>query len=91
MNIDIGTKVRSFDFADGPEGRSLAGEHACYVEGVVTGFERLEGCDRYEIKVTRDIFGGKEESRRVGATIYPPVNGTPTWTGRVTDGVEVAA
>lgn len=87
MEIVVGTKVRSFDFAD----RSLEGERACYVEGVVTGFERMEGCDRYEIKVTLDVFGGKEESRRLGATIYPPVNGTPTWTGRVTDGVEAVA
>ncbi len=91
MEIVVGTKVRSFDFALGPDGRALTGERACYIEGVVTGFERLEGCDRYEIKVTRDVFGGKEDSRRVGATIYPPVNGTPTWSGRVMDGVEVIA
>ena len=89
MTIQIGTRVRSFDFADGPDGRSLAGERACYVEGVVTGFERMEGCKRYRILVDRDVFGGVEENFRVGALIYPPVNGTPTWMGGVTNSVEV--
>ena len=83
MDITVGTKVRSFDF----DGRDLEGERACYAEGKVVGFEKLEGCERYVIEVTRRVFGGDEDDRR--GKIYPPVNGTPTWMGRVTDGVEV--
>ena len=86
MEIVIGTRVRSFDFA---HDRSLDGARACYVEGEVVGFDHVEGCDRYRILVDRDIFGGVEEDRRVGDLIYPPINGTRTWLGRVTDGVEV--
>lgn len=88
MEIKIGTRVRSFDFADGPDGRSLQGERACYIEGVVTGYENVEGCQRYQILVDRDVFGGEESTRRNGRVVTPPVNGTPTWMGNVTDYVE---
>ena len=92
--IEIGNQVRSFDFAltldDGAQlGRDLEGERACYVEGVVESFIELEGCQRYKIRVDRDVFGGEESDRRVGNMIYPPVNGTPKLLGRVTDYVEL--
>ena len=89
MGITIGSRVRSFDFADGDYGRDLDGERACYVEGVVSGYKFVEGCERYQILVDRDVFGGKESDRRIGRTVTPPVNGTPTWTGDVTNYVEV--
>lgn len=81
----VGDKVRSFDFH---YMRDLEGPRSCYMEGQVVGLERIEGCWRYKIEVTRCVGGGKERSD-FPAVIYPPVNGTPTWTGRVTDGVEV--
>jgi hypothetical protein len=85
MEIVIGTKVRSFDFH---HMRDLEGPRSCYMEGKVVGFEEIRGCQRYVIEVELVIGGGVENDERP-AIIYPPVNGTPTWTGRVTDGVEV--
>ena len=42
--------VRSFDFE---MLRELEGPEACYVEGVVECLKDLEGCPRYDIRVTR--------------------------------------
>jgi len=84
MTIQIGTRVRSFDFANK---RSLEGDQACYAEGEVVGFEIFHGSTRYVIEVDRCIFAG-EEVIDYPVTIYPPVNGTPTWMGSVTNSVE---
>jgi len=89
MEIQIGNRVRSFDFADGPDGRALEGESACYVEGVVMAIEEIRGCDRYKILVDRDVFSGKESDNRVGNEVFPPVNGTPTLISGNTDYVEL--
>ncbi len=91
--IQVGDRVRSFDFADTFEdgtqyGRDLEGERACYVEGVVVGFDNIEGCDRYRILVDRDVFGGKDDDRRIGRLVTPPINGTPKLFGSGTDFVE---
>ena len=87
MDINIGTKVRSFDFH---YMRDLDGPRSCYMEGTVTGFEKIRGCMRYVIEVDRCIGRGKElPAQEYPPIIYPPVNGTPTSMGRVTDGVEV--
>ena len=85
MEINIGNRVRSFDFH---YERSLNGPRSCYMEGVVTGFEKIQGCSRYVITVDRCVAGG-EDQENFPETIYPPVNGTPTSMGRITDGVEV--
>ena len=86
MESTIGTQVRSFDFH---HMRDLDGPRSCYMEGTVTGFEEVRGCMRYVIEVDRCIGQGKElPAQEYPPTIYPPVNGTPTWSGRVTDGVE---
>jgi hypothetical protein len=75
--IKIGDNVRSFDFAFGKFGRDLEGERACFVEGVVEDFEKLEGCMRYKILVNKDVFGGDtDRSKRVGSYVFPPLNGT---------------
>ena len=87
--IKVGNRVRSFDFSDRPGGRDVTGERACYIEGTVVGFESLEGCERYVIHVKRDGFRGEEKTHRVGSKRYPPVNGTPTLFGDVTDCVEL--
>ena len=47
-----------------------------------------EGCKRYIIAVKRCVVRG-EETSNFPEVIYPPVNGTPTSMGRITDGVEV--
>lgn len=83
-SIRIGDRVRSFDF----DRKDITGERACFVEGVVEDFDYLDGCRRYVIRVQVSVFGGKEEKKRVGTTVYPPVNGTPTMLGDVTDFVE---
>lgn len=82
--IRINDTVRSFDFS---MNRDLEGERACYVEGVVEGFKELEGCTRYDIRVTRAVFGGEEVEVEEGERVFPPLNGTPTTLGRITDGV----
>ena len=88
--IRVGDRVRSFDFADlNSEGRLLTGERACYVEGEVVGIQSHGGCDRYIIDVDRDVFAGEEATRRIGQRVMPPVNGTPSWTGRPTNFVEL--
>ena len=89
MEIVIGTKVRSFDFH---YMRDLEGPRSCYMEGIVTGIEKIRGSDRYIIAVDRCVSGGKElPAQEYPPTIIPPVNGTRTTMGRVTDGVEVIA
>ena len=85
MNTDIkiGDKVRSFDFA---AHRDIEGPDACFAEGVVEGFQTI-GCTRFDIRVTRAVWEGKEVPTEEGTRIAPPLNGTPTNMGRVTDGV----
>ena len=87
--IQVGSKVRSFDFDAAPGGRSLEGPRACYVEGTVIGFVKHEGCDRYEIRVERDVFGGEDSDRRIGRVVIPPLNGTPSMLGGTTNFVEL--
>ena len=87
MEITIGSRVRSFDFH---YMRDLDGPRSCYMEGVVTGIEEIRGCMRYIIQVDRCVGRGKElPAQEYPPTICPPVNGTPTTMGRITDGVEV--
>lgn len=78
--IKPGDRVRSYDFEF---------RRDCYVEGVVVEItEPIEGCPRYKIRVERLIWDG-EVQPLVGTTYaVPPVNGTPTLLGRVTNGVE---
>jgi hypothetical protein len=86
MSISVGDRARSFDF---DRSRDVSGERACYVEGEVVAFDHVEGCRRYRILVDRDVFGGEEESTRVGLFITPPVNGTPKSFGGTTNFVEL--
>ena len=87
--IQVGSKVRSFDFARDGRGRQLEGERACYIEGVVEGFKHLEGCERYVIRVDRKVWAGEEVDNPYRGHVYPPVNGTPTSLGGVCNGVEL--
>ncbi len=78
----INSKLRSYDF-----------EHTktCYIEGTLLGFERLEGCDRYIIRVEKVVFSNQEEanSSLLNNNVYPPVNGTPKLFGGVCNLVEL--
>lgn len=87
MNIEIGSKVRSFDF----DHRDLEGDNAFYVEGKVVNILSggVYGCDRYVILVGRQIFQGEEVDYHIGKEILPPVNGIPNLFGGITDGVEL--
>ena len=82
--ININDTVRSFDFHNS---RDIEGPDACFVEGIVEGFKEVEGCTRFEIKVTREVFRGEERQVEEGERVFPPLNGTPTNRGRITDGV----
>lgn len=89
--IKAGDRVRSFDFADGEWGRSLEGERAAYVEGVVDAIYKTEhGYDAYWITVTKDVFGGEDQTAKGYRTeVSVPVNGTPKGFGGECDGVEL--
>jgi hypothetical protein len=75
--IKIGDFVKSWDSMYA-ERRTPEGS---WIEGVVFGFETVEGCKRYQIRVTRDVFCGEEKNQRVGSVVVPPVNGTPMYDG----------
>ena len=78
--IKVGNRVRSYDFARDRE---------CYVEGIVEGFERLEGCERYKIRVARKVWAGEEVENPYDGHVYPPLNGTPKLFGGECNGVEL--
>ena len=92
-NIIIGDTVRSYDFAEGPYGRDLDGERACYVEGTVVEIitagdddrELQPGVTYYNIACHLRVWGG--ERKATDETVYAPINGTPTMLGRTLTGV----
>ena len=86
-DININDTVRSFDFSSMPNGFDIEGPDACFIEGIVEGFTEVEGCMRYDIKATRRVFNGVEKNIEEGQRFIPPVNGTPTMLGRITNGV----
>ena len=86
--LKVGDRVRSFDFARDGRGKQLKGERACYVEGTIEGFKRIEGCDRYMIRVERKVWAGEEVESPYDGHVFPPLNGTPRLLGGVCEGVE---
>lgn len=87
MCLNIGDKVRSFDF----DSRDLEGPKACYIEGVVEAIGKCDGfpdCERYKIKVSRQVFGGKEYAHLVGQYVFPPKNGVRKLFGGVCNAVQ---
>ena len=82
--ININDTVRSFDFE---HLRDSEGSDACFVEGIVEGFKEVEGCTRFDIKVTRVVWGGKEKEVEEGQRVFPPLNGTRTTMGSTMNGV----
>ena len=87
MSIQIGSRVRSFDF---DHHRDVTGEEAFYVEGEVVAIREWAGFERYVVLIERQIFAGVEEASHVGTLTHPPVNGLLNIaTGTKTDGVEL--
>jgi hypothetical protein len=78
-DIVPGERVRSYDFS---------GIRDCYAEGVVEAItDPMEGCQRYMLRIEKRVL----EGRIVPVDdeyVYPPVNGTPSTFGRVTNFVE---
>jgi len=63
--IEVGDRVRSYDFAHVGQ-RDLFGPQSDYIEGIVeTIDEWMEGCPRYKITVERQISSGREEISQV--------------------------
>jgi hypothetical protein len=78
-DIGPGERVRSYDFG---------GIRTCYAEGVVEAItEPMEGCPRYKLRVETRVMDGERISIEE-PYVYPPVNGTPTTFGGVTNCVE---
>ena len=74
-DLKAGDRVRSYDFA---------GNFTCYAEGVIEAItEPIEGCPRYRIRVDKRLFNGQEVAAE--GPVYPPVNGTPTLMGKLTN------
>jgi len=96
--IQITDRVRSYDF---PQSRTCFIEGVC--EGIARRGEEdylpvgeggkveavcFSDCDRYIIRVERQVFDGAEISIR-NAYVFPPVNGSPALFGGPTKGVEL--
>jgi hypothetical protein len=81
--INVGDRVKSFDFE---------GNRDCYVIGRVESIGRFQeffnDCKRYKIKVESATFEGETKQAKTVRYVYPPVNGTLSWTGRAMNGVE---
>lgn len=85
QEVQVGDRVRSFDFDD----HALEGERACYFEGRVESIVDAPDCKRYVIRTERQVFQGVEvPATQRPALIYPPMNGIKRMFGGVTTGVE---
>ena len=93
MEINVGDKVRSFDFPS--VHRDLEGHDACFVEGVVVGitdpdnhseFGIPRDCPRYKVVVSRQVWQGRDVTPSA-REVFPPVNGTPGLFSLKADGV----
>ncbi len=64
---EIGDVIRAYDF------KPMVGRGDSYCEGkVITKGDLGRGYDAYCIKVTKSVFGGEEDRRRVGELVYVP-------------------
>ncbi len=79
QEIKVGDKVRSYDFVT--DGEANAG---CYVEGKVVAIEN----NTYKILVNKRVFSNEEKEVTGEGYIYPPINGTMSFMGGETCGVQ---
>lgn len=79
-SITIGDRARSFDYRFSDDD---------YVEGTVVEMPEVEGCQCYKIRVERIVRNGQEVNPGANDPkfVFPPVNGSSTWSGRETCGV----
>ena len=71
---DIGNVIRAYDF------KPMVGRNDCFVEGVVEAITDEKGFQAYKIRVTKDVFDGKEFTEagyksmgnRVGEKVFVP-------------------
>jgi hypothetical protein len=73
MKVSVGQVIRGYDF------KPMVGREDCYVEGEVLELNAIDKCgyNAYRIRVTKDVFDGKEfkEVRngcRVGKVVFVP-------------------
>ena len=76
MQVQVKDIIRSYDF------KPMVGRSDCFVEGEVLETNNLEnGYQAYKIRVTRDVFDGKEfnevaykevAKHRVGEIVFVP-------------------
>jgi hypothetical protein len=76
MQVEIKNIIRSYDF------KPMVGREDCFVEGEVLEVANKEhGYTAYKIRVTKDVFDGKEfnetaykevSGHRVGEIVYVP-------------------
>ncbi len=87
-SIKRGDKVKSYDFPENLEFDPDRAERN-YVVGTVTDIVEKHDCEHYKILVEYRVVSGEREETPTGQLlfVYPPVNGTPTWTGKTTCGV----
>lgn len=72
MQVNVGDTIRGYDF------KPMIGREDCYVEGVVLDrSDNTNGYQAYKIRVTKDVFDGKEFNERrngcrVGEIVFVP-------------------
>jgi hypothetical protein len=76
LQVQKGDVIRAYDF------KPMAGREDCFIEGLVLDTNNTEqGYQAYKIRVTRDVFDGKEftelaykevEKHRVGEIVFVP-------------------
>jgi hypothetical protein len=73
MKVSVGQVIRGYDF------KPMVGREDCYVEGEVLELNAIDKCgyNAYRIRVTKDVFDGKEFKEvcngcRVGKTVFVP-------------------
>jgi len=76
LSVNVGDVIRAYDF------KPMVGRSDCFVEGeVLERSNTKNGYQAYMIRVTRDVFDGKEfnevaykevEKHRVGDIVYVP-------------------
>lgn len=103
LPVPVGAKVRSLDFPDNP---GLRGDYvegtvvAILKVGEVFAFEDSQGrllkpqfhdCDRYAIRVSVKAREGVRTEIEETRFVFPPLNGTRSWTGQTMNGVEAVA
>jgi len=73
MEVQVKDIIRSYDF------KPMVGREDCFVEGEVLERNAVTECgyNAYKIRVTKDVFDGKEFSERrngcrVGETVFVP-------------------